>query len=318
MIRLSLPIVRLVPAMGALLFVGSLWVVDAKASPLSPKSLVRKISWSELESRGELKSGTIIRPSKGKPGEALRLENSTGKPQRFVVAILTRPGIRQQAWSITGTVRYESVEGEGYLEMWSTLPGGGEYFSRTLAPGGPLAALTGSSGWRAFALPFQAETEAQRPDRLTLGVVLPGRGTVEIGPIELHQGSDAMALAGLSGAHGGDGSNGTWWNDRTGGRVGAALGSLIGVLGALVGVLASRGRARGLVEGLLVGGIVLGVSLLLAGVFALGARQPVGVSYPLLLSGGLLGVLAPLLLRTVKQRYREFELRRISALDAGR
>jgi hypothetical protein len=320
MTRQPLPAAHLVPAIGALLLAGALSALDAQASP-PPSSLVRRIAWSELASRGELKAGTVVRKAGGPAGEALRIENSTGQPQRFLVAVLDKPGIRGKAWSITGTIRYEGVEGAGFLEMWSVLPGGGEYFSRTLAPEGPLAALTGSSGWRPFALPFQAENEAQRPDRLTFGVVLPGRGSVEIGPLELHQGSDAMKLAGLSGTVGGGDpgqSKGTWWNDRTSGRVGAALGSLIGVLGALVGGLAGWGRARGLVQGSLVFASALGVLLLIAGVFALGARQPSGVFAPLLLAGALLGVLGPLLLRTVRSRYREFELRRITAFDTAR
>jgi hypothetical protein len=313
MIRSQFLAVRLVPALAALVISAA---APAVWSATSPSTLVRKITWSQLQSGGQLREGTIVRPAGGDPAEALRLANPTDNARKFVVAVLRAPGIHRKAWSITGRVRYESVAGVGYFELWNHLPGGGEYFTRSLAPAGPLAGLSGTSGWRNFALPFQAETDAQRPDSLTLDVFLPGRGTVEIGPLEIHEGADAMKLVGI--AADAEGSAGPWWSDRAAGRIGAGLGSLMGILGALLGGLMSQGRARKFVEAVLMAGTAFGAALLLGGVFALGARQPSAVVYPLLLAGALLAIPCPLLLRTARQRYREMELRRITAFDAAR
>jgi len=313
MIRLPFHGVRLVPALAVLLISAA---VPAAGSATS--TLVRRVTWSQLQAGGQLREGRIVQPTGGNPAEALVLDNPTDNARRFVVAVLRAPGIHRKAWSISGRVRYESVAGVGYFELWNHLPGGGEYFTRSLAPAGPLAGLSGTSTWRNFALPFQAETDAQRPDSLTLAVFLPGRGTVEIGPLEIHEGADAMKLAGIAGAANAEGSAGPWWSDRAAGRIGAGLGSLMGILGALLGGLMSQGRARKFVEAVLVAGTALGAALLLGGVFALGAHQPSAVVYPLLLAGGLLAIPCPLLLRTARQRYREMELRRITAFDAAR
>ena len=68
--------------------------------------------------------------------------------------------------------------------MWNFFPGGGQYFSRTLADQGPMMKLAGTSGWREFVLPFDA-TAPPAPTRLVVNVVLQGRGSVYLGPLEL-------------------------------------------------------------------------------------------------------------------------------------
>ncbi len=93
-------------------------------------------------------------------------------------------------------------------------------------------------------------------------------------------------------------------------------GGLLGVLGALIGVLAGTGRARHLVLGLLKFMIVASAVALLLGGAALALGQPYGVYYTLLLIG-VIGVAVPAgLLGTLRKRYEQLELRRMSAFDA--
>ena len=111
---------------------------------------------------------------------------SEAKPRTLTVLVLDSPGVSQAAYAVTGQVRCDSVGGEGYLEMWSLFPGGGRYFSRTMASQGPMARLHGTAGWRRFVLPFQSKA-GMYPSKLVINVVLPRGGTVELGPLKLMQ-----------------------------------------------------------------------------------------------------------------------------------
>lgn len=110
---------------------------------------------------------------------------------------------------------------------------------------------------------------------------------------------------------------GAWWSDRQAGLLGGIAGSVLGCVGALIGTLGGLGKARPLVMGLMVAMLVTGVVSLLTGVVALSLGQPYAVYYPLLLLGVIAtGVTGPLL-PTIRRRYAEIELRKMSALDAG-
>ena len=76
-----------------------------------------------------------------------------GGPTLKTVLTVDEPGIRGPRYGIAGEVRHRDVQGNGYLEMWNVLPQG-RFFTRTLAPEGPMKALSGSSDWRPFLLPF--------------------------------------------------------------------------------------------------------------------------------------------------------------------
>src|SRR6266853_1931256 len=84
---------------------------------------------------------------------------------------------------VSGEVRYQDVEGQGYLEMWTVFPDGQRFFSRTLDAQGPRAALRGESNWRRFELPFDMSGASQAPSRLEINLVLPGRGAVWAGRV---------------------------------------------------------------------------------------------------------------------------------------
>ena len=81
--------------------------------------------------------------------------------------------------------------------MWSAFPNGTRYFSRTLAQQGPQASLRGDAGVRSFEVPFRLVAGSSAPTRLDDDVVLPGAGTVWVGPLALRSLADQHA------AHGG-------------------------------------------------------------------------------------------------------------------
>ncbi|MGH3116836.1 MAG: hypothetical protein ACRDQ2_06920 [Gaiellales bacterium] len=222
----------------------------------------------------------------------------------MTVWTIDRPPIAGPRYAVTGQVRYEAVEATSYLELWSHFPDGSQYFSRTLGEFGAMQKLEGSSGWRPFALPFDA-TGAPTPSRLVLNVVLAGRGRVELGPLKLVEGVEQFDEPHAARA------------DRVAGLTGGIGGAVVGCLGALVGVLTSLGRARRFVMALTTGLIAVGAILFVGGLIAFAARQPYAVFYPLLLIGVLSSAVPLGLLPTIRRRYAEIELRMMRAHDIG-
>jgi hypothetical protein len=222
----------------------------------------------------------------------------------FPLATIRAPEVSGDGYAIVGDIRYERVSEPAYLEMWSVFPDGGRYFSRTLGTEGPMAALVGDSGWRRFELPFYLEGATSTPSHLELNAVLPSTGRVWVGPLRL------VALGETSGS-------GAWWTDRTAGLVGGIGGAVVGILGGMIGTFASRGRARRLVLGTMVGLVALGAVLLVAGVVALVASQPYGVTGSLFIGGVVLVVVVGSMIPTVKRAYAQVELWRMKALDAA-
>ncbi len=211
---------------------------------------------------------------------AVRLQATAPGPTSFHLVTIDHLAVVGPAYVVAGQVRYQDVDGQGYLEMWTVFPDGQRFFTRTLGAQGPLAALHGESNWRRFELPF---------DSIHLEQALARAGKVE----------------------------GVWWSERAGTLVGTLLGSFLGVVGAIIGVVGGRGKARRLVLGLLGGMIAVGGSLALVGAAAASISQPRYVWYPLLVIGGAAGVIGLVILPVLRRRFAADELRRIDALDAG-
>jgi hypothetical protein len=221
----------------------------------------------------------------------------------FPLTVIEAPPVGAPGYAVVGRVSYEDVEGQGFLEMWSVFPGGVRAFTRTLGTEGPMAALSGTAGWREFSLPFRLREIDGVPSSLEIGVVLPGAGSVRIGPLRLvSQGAPAT-------------EDGAWWSSRTAGIAGAAGGTLIGVLGALLGSLAARERSRRFVLAVMTALAVSGAGLTIAGVVAVAVSQPFAVWFTLLLPGLLLLAIFGTRIRGVRRSYAEAELRRIRAMD---
>lgn len=259
------------------------------------------LAWDALQKSGRVAAGTVLPADAGTPFASLRIDGA-GAPRTVTVLTIEAPVVKGAHYAVSGQVRYDDVEGVGYLEMWNHFPGGGQYFSRTLGETGPMMKLQGSSGWRKFTLPFDASGAPGPPTRLVINVALQGHGVVHLGPLTL------VSEDGVEDA-------GAWWQDQTGGWIGAVGGSAIGVLGALIGVLTSMGRARRFVTAAATGLIAFGIAAFLAGIAALTQSQSYAVYYPLLL-GGFLGAVIPLgLLPVIRRRYEEAELRAMRAQD---
>lgn len=285
---------KLLTAVGMMVLIVLITAVAPAAETL------REITW-----QGQAPAGAKAAASG--PGN-IEVPNPSGAPLTLPLLTLENPGVTQATHALTGRVRYENVTGPAYLEMWTSYPDGKRFFSRAMAPRGPMGRLQGTSGWRYFSIPFFARGTSQPPSRLELNLVMPGKGTVELGPVALRQfakGEDPLALPGQ------------WWPGWMGGVIGGLLGVLLGCLGGVTGVLSASGKHRGLVLGLMVAGLIAGLALLAVGVAALVAHQPYAVYYPFLLAGGLVAVLCGGLRPVVQRRYAEFELRRMSAQDTA-
>jgi hypothetical protein len=100
-------------------------------------------------------------------GPALRVDSSrSGIAVRL--ATIDRPPVEPEGYVVTGQVRYQGVQGRGYLEMWSVFADGSRYFSRTLAATGPLALAFGHLGvafFRSSLLPRRSPTPLQPRDQ---------------------------------------------------------------------------------------------------------------------------------------------------------
>jgi hypothetical protein len=219
----------------------------------------------------------------------------------FPLVSIDRPRVGNVGYVLSGDVRYRGVHPAGFIEMWSVFPDGSRYFSKTLARQGSQASLEGDAETRPFEVPFSLGAGSPPPTRLDVEVVLPGAGTVWVGPLRL----TSMVGAGAAG----------WWSDRTGGVIGGVAGSMLGVMGAILGVFIARRKHRSLVlagtAALAVGGLVV----LTTGIWALASSQPYGVWYPLLLGGGLLMIVFGGIRRLARHAYTDAELRRMRAAD---
>ncbi len=256
---------------------------------------------TDLDWTGREVPGAEVVPDGSPDGAALQIESGAGGT--FVaLTVIPEPRVGD-SYAVVGKVKYENVAGVAYLEMWSVLPDGSRYFTRTLAEAGPLQSISGTSDWRSFQLPFFLNG-APTPTRLELNAVLPGEGTVWIGPLHL-QGAAA------------EDATRVWWSSSSSAWMGAIAGSLLGLAGAAVGLWGGKTRRRRLVEGISWGVIGLGgAGLTVAGV-ALAVGQPPSVWYgPALI--GLIGLWVGLPQRwVVRRRYQEAELRRLRAHDSG-
>lgn len=147
-------------------------------SPLRAEVVVATVDWSLTGGA----TGTVL-DDEGRT--FLRVEGAEG-PRVLEVLVLDGSSLRGPRYALRGELRHRDVEGAAYLEMWTVLPDGGRYFTRTLAEMGPTGSLRGSSaGWRAVELPFDLGASGQTPERLVLNVVLPGAGVVDIAGLEL-------------------------------------------------------------------------------------------------------------------------------------
>lgn len=231
------------------------------------------------------------RASVGELGPSWTVDTAT-TTRRIRVAAIDRPPVAGATWHVAGRVRYQGVEGTGYLELLNFFPNG-VYFTRSLAPMGPLGNLTGSSGWRPYSLPFDA-SDAPAPTRLELWVVLPGPGAVELGPTAVYDGFVEGAPVDRA-----------WlW-----------LGPALGALGALYGIFGRRRAFRPVGAAVMILLLLGGLTFLGLGIAAVVQGQWVRATTGLIAGPAVCGVVGVMLRQRRREQAAE-ELRAMQAADA--
>ncbi len=263
------------------------------------KTEIARYSWGELEAAGTTLPGTLT------PGsDHILITGKADQPTITTLLVVKAPALTGPYYGLVGQVRYDGVEGEGYLEMWSDFGAGGRYFSRTLDATGPAARLTGSSDMRWAVVTFLNQPGGPPPQSLTLNLVLPGAGRVEIGPLQLMQFPSPGEPSALASPV-----------QRMGAYLGW-LGAIIGCMGGAIGILCGLGRGRALANALLGLMLVAGVVQLVTAAAWL-ARPELRPLLTPLVSGGLVCTVLPVgLWRTVQRRFLADELRRMEAREA--
>lgn len=220
------------------------------------ESLLKEIRWIDLEREDRLIAGKV-------DGTSLEVENRDPEAVRLAVLVLDSPGIESGRYALRGEVRYEGVEGPGFLEMWVHFTDGGSCSSRTRGDEGPRTAWSGFEDWHPFVLPFGSGRANGSPERLSVQVGLPGRGKVHLSPLRL------VEYAPDEDPLGGDPCRA----EATGG-FGAVAGLVSGRFEAAPVWMGGGGKARQIV----LGGIKIlaatGAACLVLGVWALARFEP--------------------------------------------
>ena len=164
-----------IPLAGSLVLSAMLsFAEDTKPDAKPEKKPLATISWKERSEQKKLDTGEFVPGKEGQP-DALEVVNTESQEKLFALATLEPPKIESRTYVIRGKIRYQAVEGDGYLEMWNHFANGGPFFTKTLAKsGGPLGVIHGSSDSRKFALPFDKGNEPS-PTKLEINLVLPGQ-----------------------------------------------------------------------------------------------------------------------------------------------
>lgn len=252
-----------------------------------------------------------------------KFQNTNDTPLQVKLLEIANPRLSTTAYAITGQVKYDNVQGTGYLEMWNYFPPlrpgmpEGQYFSRTLGESGEMGKISGTCDWRDFTLPFDPTGESSPPTRLEINLILPGRGTVYLTPVKLVKYSGPLFESNFSkGSSSSRTSPGGWWSTRQSAIVGGIGGSLFGCFGALIGGLAGSGKARRFVLATTRLFTAFGVLLTIAGIIAVLCKQPYAVWWPLILLGVISALVCGANLNPIKKRYENLEIRRMASMDA--
>ncbi|HEU4429741.1 MAG TPA: hypothetical protein VFT98_13350 [Myxococcota bacterium] len=112
---------------------------------------------------------------------SLRIEASGARTViQLADVALDAPNLPRLAYR--AKLRSEDIRGHAYLEMWVTVRGKGEFFSRALH-----SQLSGTNDWSTHEAPFFLEPD-QVPTRAKLNVVIEGAGTLWVDGVTLRAG----------------------------------------------------------------------------------------------------------------------------------
>ena len=173
---------RLIAASSLLLF--------ACSATATAEEVVRDISWRKLNEAGKLLDGQLQVNENPQAADALKVDSPENRPNVKRLLVLDRPELSKFRYAIVGEVAHENVTAGSHLEMWNTFSGGQMYFTKSMAPSGPLKELGGTSDWRPFVLPFFSAEEMGTPIRIELNVVFTAVGSVSLRAVRLVEYSD--------------------------------------------------------------------------------------------------------------------------------
>lgn len=270
--------------------------------------VLRIYEWKDLRIQQDLPGSEIITTN----GTAvLKIEKTNKAPLEITLLAITNASLIKKAYSVSCEMKYENVSGAGpwgnqnrlqlVCDMPPPVPGGDESTN-----GSGFRPILGTANWDFYDFPVDRNVPGNMalssdPIQMDLKLTLLGEGTVYLRPIKLW---------GLKS------SGGWWWSEQQGGLIGGIGGSVIGCLGGLLGWLASKGKGRNFVLGTMKLLIVAGVLLTLAGLIAALLKQPYFVWYALLLPGVILVLVLSLNMHSIRRRYDELEIRRMTSMDA--
>lgn len=89
------------------------------------------------------------------------------------------PKVEQCLLTYRAKMKTDSLAGGAYLEMWSRLPGRGEFFSKGLQQ-----KASGTTDWASYEIPFSLK-KGQQPDLIKLNLVVEGKGKVWLKDVQL-------------------------------------------------------------------------------------------------------------------------------------
>jgi hypothetical protein len=297
--------------------------VAVGASAYTPlEKLLYVYNWPDLMWQRHIPNAEVI----SMDGDfVLKIENTNNAPLEITLLTMTNSALAKKLDLISLDVKYENVQ-EEFIPITNSLGMEMHYARGEFVPKRVVsAALTllvhyppdaqggdentnlqfynieGASNWKPQIFNISPNLGADGeilPTRVELKINLPTSGTVYLRPIKLI------------------GIRQSWWSPQTAGLIGGIGGSLIGCLGGLIGILASMGKGRRFVLTTTVILIVTGILLVIAGVTAVAMKQPYAVWYPLLLGGTILTFVLSINMYSIKRRYDDLEIRRMTSMDA--
>ncbi len=142
-------------------------------APSAPAQVLREL---DLSSPAAL--GTRIEAARGGYGSPV-IRVTAAWPVVVNIAEVNDPDAEATRLVFEARVRSEALVGAAYLEMWCHFSGGGQYFGRGLD-----STVTGTQDWTTIRTLFQLQ-RGQRPSKVTLNLVVNGRGSVWIADAKL-------------------------------------------------------------------------------------------------------------------------------------
>jgi hypothetical protein len=156
--------------------VGLCALAVAGASWHAPAARAQTLREIDLSSPAAL--GTRIESVRGADG-APAIRVTAAWPVVINLAEVPDPNVEATRLVFEARARAEGLAGAAFLEIWCHFPDGKQYFGRGLD-----STVTGSGDWTTIRTMFLLRA-GQRPSKVTLNLVINGRGSVSIAQARL-------------------------------------------------------------------------------------------------------------------------------------